>query len=284
MIRKHKYYKALIVVLCLIIIQCNQSKVEHIVARVGRSTLTLEALREKIPNEYSEQITRDQNINYVKQWIDRELLYQEALNQKIDKDPVIKERMEKMKEDLLSAEMLHRFSMEIQPDSIKDSAVSEFYKKDQNQFLRQKETVKYLDIVVEDSKKAWEVYRTLNKENFVRIASQYSKAPNYDSSNIPYTPTEDIPSEIRQAITTLQINSISNPIKTSDGYHIVNLMDKREKGTRCSYSEVKQEITNQIVTIKQKALLEKDLSDLRIKNRVELNLNLISDSIKTKSF
>jgi peptidyl-prolyl cis-trans isomerase C len=284
MIRKLKYFKITSVVLWLFVIQCNRSKDENVVARVGKSTLTLEELKENIPDAYSEQITRDQNINYVKQWIDRELLFQEAVNQKIDKDPIIKERLDKMKEDLLSAELLHRYSMQIQPDSINDSIVYLYYKKNQNQFVRDKESVKYLDIAIDDSNKAWVVYRTVTKENFVNLASQYSKTPTFDSSKIPYTIIENIPLEIRQSITSLHINSISTPIKTPDGYHIINIIDKRAKGELCSFSEVRREIINQLVTINKKVLVDKVLSELRIKNRVEFNLNLITDSLKNKPF
>jgi parvulin-like peptidyl-prolyl isomerase len=284
MIRTNKYLIIPVVVLCLIVVQCGQSKNEKVIARVGKSTLSLENLKNSIPNEYSDQITRDQNINYVKQWIDRELLFQEAVNQKIDKDPAIKERLIKMKMDLLAAEMLNRYSMKIQADSISDSVVNHYYKINQNQFIREKDYVKYLDIAIDDSKKAWELYRTVTKENFVNFASQFSKAPTFDSINIPYTSVENIPVEIRQAIASTVVNTISTPIKTSNGYHIINVMDKLDKGGICSLFEVRKEIIDQLVTINQKVLIEKVLADLRAKNRVDFNLNLISDSLKNKSF
>jgi peptidyl-prolyl cis-trans isomerase C len=284
MIRTNKYLNIPVVVLCLIVVQCDKSKDEKVIARVGKATLSLENLKNSIPNEYSDQITRDQNINYVKQWIDRELLFQEAVNQKIDRDPAIKERLSKMKMDLLAAEMLNRYSMKIQADSISDSVINHYYKLNQNQFIRDKDYVKYLDIAIDDSKKAWDVYRTVTKVNFVNIASQFSKTPTFDSTNIPYTPSDNIPVEIRQAIASLEVNTISSPIKTSNGYHIVNVMDKLDKGGICNLFEVRKEIIDQLVTINQKVLIEKVLADLRTKNRVDFNLNLISDSLKNKSF
>jgi parvulin-like peptidyl-prolyl isomerase len=150
--------------------------------------------------------------------------------------------------------------------------------------LREKDYVKYLDIAIDDSKKAWEVYRTVTKENFVNLASQFSKTPTFDSNSIPYIPVENIPAEIRQAIASSSVNTISSPIKTSNGYHIIKIMDKLDKGGICSLFEVRKEIINQLVTINQKVLIEKVLADLRSKNRVDFNLNLISDSLKNKSF
>ena len=59
-----------------------------IVARVGNDYLTLAELKESIPAEYSDVITRDQNVLYVRQWINTEILYQEAVRLGIDQEPV----------------------------------------------------------------------------------------------------------------------------------------------------------------------------------------------------
>jgi foldase protein PrsA len=282
--RLKKYLAFSAVISLLVVINCNKYEDIDVIARVGKATLSLKELRESIPLEYSNQITRDQNINYVKQWIDRELLFQDALNQKIDKGPLIKERLKKMKIDLISAEMLNRYSLKIQPDSISDSIITNYYNQNKNQFIRQKDFVKYLDIVIDDSKKAWEVYRSITKENFVSIAAQYSRTPTFDSSNIPYTSIENIQEEIRQVIGTLSLNSISMPIKTQNGYHIINMIDKLDKGDVCTLSEVKKEIIDQLVTINQKILIEKVLSDLRIKTRVDFDMNLLADSLNKQIF
>jgi parvulin-like peptidyl-prolyl isomerase len=269
-----------LIVLCLSIVSCKNANNDHVVARVGKSTLTLENLKNSIPSEYSNQITPDQNISYVKQWIDRELLYQEALNQKIDKDSLIAERLVKMKKDLFAAEIISRVSMKLQSDSLNDSVISQYYKKNQAQYIRDKNYVKYIDIVVEDSKNAWEIYRITNKTNINAIAQQYSKKQSFDSSNIAYVAMENVPTEIRQAMATLTINTISVPVKSANGYHIIEVLDKLDKGGICNYSEVRKEIISQLTTLNQKTIIDKLLSDLRIKNRVEFNVNLISESLK----
>lgn len=284
MIRIRKYLIISAVVSLLISVQCNQSKDVNVIARVGKSTLTLENLKSSIPAEYSDQITRDQNVNYVKQWIDRELLFQEALNQKIDKDPIIRERLKKMKTDLLAAEMLNRYSMKINPDSISDSVVSSYYNQNKDLFIRHTTLVKYLDIVLEDLKTAWEVYRSITKDKFVSIAAQYSRTPTFDSTNIPFISIDNVPNEIQQSISTMTLNSISIPIKTSNGYHIIYYIDKLNKGDICSLSEVNKEIVDHLVTTNQKILIDKVLSDLRIKTRVEFDMNLLADSLTKQIF
>lgn len=284
MIRIGKYLIITSVVSMLISVQCNQNKEINVIAKVGKSTLTLDDLKRCIPTEYSDQITPDQYNKFVIQWINNELLSQEAINQKIDKEIVIKERIRKMKTDLLSAEMLNRFSQKIQPDSIKESDIEDFYNLNRNNFIRQKDYVKYLDIAVDESAKAWELYRTTNKNNFVSVAAQYSKTPTFDSANIPYTSLDVIQSEIRQALSNLALNSVSMPVKTSNGYHILFYIDKLNKGDICTLQEVKKEILDQIVNEKQKNLIDQILADLRIKTNVEYNKELLSDSIIKQIF
>ena len=81
---------------------CRQKTQGLIVARVGEHVLTLDDLYKSIPPEYSDFITREQMINYVKQWIDNEILYEEALRQKIDKEDAIKTRLARMKQALFA--------------------------------------------------------------------------------------------------------------------------------------------------------------------------------------
>src|SRR5271157_3031300 len=106
---------------------CRQKNQGPIVARVGHRVLTLDDLYKSIPPEYSDFITREQMINYVKQWIDNEILYQEAMRQKIDKEEAIKERLRRMKQDLLCAEMINRNSISSQNIQISDDMIQNYY-------------------------------------------------------------------------------------------------------------------------------------------------------------
>ena len=46
-----------------------------VIVRIGKSVLTVEDLYKSIPPEYADRISPEQNVNYVKQWIQTELLY-----------------------------------------------------------------------------------------------------------------------------------------------------------------------------------------------------------------
>ncbi|MCX7726174.1 MAG: peptidyl-prolyl cis-trans isomerase, partial [Chitinispirillaceae bacterium] len=217
----------------------------------------------------------EQNINYVKQWIDTELLFQEALRRKIHKDPLIKKRLEKMRKDLLAAELMSRNSMQYQGVIIDDATIKNYYELNKEKYVREKDVAKYVEILVQDYKIAWNITRNGNVDNFLKLAAEHSQAPYPKDGNIPYTPIEEIQPEIRNAILVTPVNSVSNPIKTEDGYYVILVIDKLEKGGICKLEEIKDEIVNQLTVKNQKEKIEQFLSDLRLKTNVEFNSELI---------
>ncbi len=245
------------------------------IARVGKTLLTVDEFYQSIPPEYRDQITREQNINYVKQWIDTELLYQEALRRKIDRDPVIKDRLEKMKKDLLAAEIMNRNAVQEQSASIDENSIKTYYELNKEKFIREKDVAKYLEIVVADSRTAWYVCKNANSENFLSLASEYSQQPYPQDTNVPYIELENVQPEIRQAIASTIAGGTSNPVKSDLGYHVIRVLDKQEKGGICKEEEIWEDIVNQLTAKTQKENVEQLLSDLRLKTIVEFNSDLI---------
>lgn len=260
----------------LFVMFCQKQPESPVIARVGKSILTVNDFYNSIPPEYSEQITREQNINYIKQWIDTELLYQEALRRRIDHDSMITDRLEKMKKDLLAAEIMNRNSMQNQASSTDDSAVQTYYEKNKENFIRENDVAKYLEIIVTDQRTAWYINKNATKDNFLSLAAEYSQQPPPETINAPFVILDDIQPEVRQAIEATAINTTSNPVKSELGYHIIFVLDKLYKGGTCKEDEVWEDIVNQLSTSSQKENVEKLLADLRLKTNVEFNADLIT--------
>ncbi len=247
------------------------------IAKVGNEKLTLEDLKQNIPPEYRYQISKEQNVNYVKQWVDAELLYQEALRRKIDKDPEIKSRLKKMQKDLLGAEVISRISLENKDSGVSAADITEYYNKHQKDFIRDTDKIKYLEIITEEQKTAWYINRTLNNQNFQELSSQYSKISSPEPLNTTYVPINEIPEEIRSVINNYSIEVNTIPIKTNLGYHVVRVLDRLKKDDFCTEDEVRDDIINILTNKAQKQRIEKLLSDLRLKTDVQFNLDLIKD-------
>jgi len=246
-----------------------------VIARVGNAYLTLEELQSSIPSEYSSVITRDQNIRYVRQWINTELLYQEALRIGVDREPHIRARLEKMKKDLLSAEIISRGARG--RAEVSDLAVREYYESHREQFVREVFTVRYEQIVVDDISVAWEIRRSATHETFRSLARTHSKfpVPGGIDDNPPFVPLEAIPPIIRNAVMGAAVPSITGPYRAEDGFHILRLVGRFDRGTVASLEEVRDDIVSKLSNITQKGETERLISDIRSRADVEFNMDIV---------
>lgn len=280
---KNKYLiSPAVFVLFIFIPGCQEKNSSPVIVRIGNSALTIEDLYKSIPPEYADRISPEQNVNYVKQWIQTELLYREALRLKYDKEAYIQERLEKMKKDLLAAEVINR-SSKLFSNSIDQSSITDYYNQNQNKFIRDKDMVIYLEIVVEDLKTAYLVKQNANLHNFSEYAEKYSRIPFSDTLNVTPVPVDDVPADLKNAIQATMSGNISNPIKSGLGYHLLLIIEKLPKDSICREEEVREEILTILSAKKQKENIEKMISSLRLKNEMEYNMNLItgnnSDSV-----
>jgi parvulin-like peptidyl-prolyl isomerase len=265
---------------------CKNREESPVIARVGNSVLTLDDLYRSIPPEYIDHISREQIINYIKQWIDTELLYQEALRRKIHREQLIRSRLEKMKKDLLSAEMISRNSLPSESIEISEAIIQKYYNDNKSSFIREADVIKYAQILTESAKEAWAIRNRVSPKNFITVAAQHAGVPLDNFEDIPYIPLYEIPPEIRDALIKISENKISLPIKTPFGYHIIYVIDKQDKGSICSLEEVRDEIVDRISTQQQRAEIEQMISELRLKTNVDFYFDRVpalASSMKTDS-
>src|SRR3989339_182769 len=126
-----------------------------IVAKVGGAILTLSDLQKRIPVEYSDFVTYEQNVDCVKRWIDAEILYQTALNEKLDQDPAIRERLEKVRKDILMSEMVSRLCAQ-SPD-ISEADLEKYYQQNSDRFTRKETEIKFVHLNVKTMAEAWKI-------------------------------------------------------------------------------------------------------------------------------
>jgi len=261
---------------CLLFVPgCEKEPASPVIARVGKAVLTLDDLYQSIPPEYVDQISYNENIDYVKQWIDTELLYQAALRQKIDKEPIIKNRLKQMEKDLLSAEMISRTSFSNQGRALNESKIQEYYNQHKEDLVRERDVVRYLEIVVDDLETAERIRREATEDNFATLAAQHSKIPVTDPEKLPYIHIDEMPPSLRDIVEKTSVPGMAGPIQTEVGYHIIKVVERFEKGNICKLDEIREDIMSVLSTKQQKTEMTKLLSELRLKTNVELNLGLI---------
>jgi peptidyl-prolyl cis-trans isomerase C len=252
----------------LLTLFCEPQDESPVVAQVGDATLTLQQLEQSIPPEYAAQVRRDQKISNVKRWIDQELLYQEALRQKLHRTKTIRSRLEKMEKELLCAELLNKAPLNDKQLQISDEMIRNYFEKNRELFVRDQDVFRFMQIVVNDYQQALTIRSRVQGDNFADLAAENSIVPLEDARSISYMKADAIPSALVATLGALPVGATTAPIKTEQGYHIVQLIDKQPQGSSCTVDEVRNEIVQKLSSTLQKQKTEEYLSSLRLKTVV----------------
>ncbi|MBM7647616.1 foldase protein PrsA [Bacillus ectoiniformans] len=125
---------------------------------------------------------------------------------------------------------------------VSDKEVKEYYEKWQA-------PIKVRHILVEDEKKAKEVQDKLAKGGkFEELAKEYSSDPGSaqnggDLGWIDNQSRQQFVPEFTEALNTLEVNKISEPIKSEFGYHIIEITDQKKKE---SFDKMKGELKEEL--------------------------------------
>lgn len=146
---------------------------------------------------------------------------------------------------------------------VSEEEIKSYYDNNLNEFERQEE-VRARHILIKTDDKTEEkaneqinqIYEKLkNGEDFAKIASQFSQDPGTKDKggDLGYFGRGMMVPEFEDVAFSQEIGSISEPFKTSFGFHILQVLDKRQGGTK-PFEEVRAEISAKIM--QEKAEIE----------------------------
>ena len=119
--------KCAVVGAVLVLAACHKSSPPPVVlAQVGQTRLTLDDVREIFPPEYEKVLPREQYLDFIQRWVDDEVIFQQALKLRLDQDPKIHARLERLRRKALIEEFMARESanQEFEPD---EGSMTRFY-------------------------------------------------------------------------------------------------------------------------------------------------------------
>jgi peptidyl-prolyl cis-trans isomerase C len=202
--------------------------------------------------------------------IKKEILYQEALKQGIDKSPEFIRKMEDAKKMTLISGLLEKEIMS--KAQVTDKDIRDYYDQHKNEFTTTSQ-IRASHILVKTEAEAEEVLARLKKgEKFEDIARKESmdKSSARNGGDIGYFSRGQIVPEFEKAAASLKIGEISGPVKTQFGYHIIKVTDKKT-GPAADFDRVKEIIGQKLTGEKQKEAFDSYLEGLRKKYKVEIN-------------
>ncbi len=248
----------------------------EVIVESKAGNITKEELYQSMKEKYGEQALQ-------------ELLYQKVLAENYEvTDKEVEEKVAELKEELGE-----NFELVLQQNQLKDEEELKEVLKDQllmekaalkdvkvsedevkKRYEEYKPEIKASHILVEDEKTAQEVKKKLEEgAKFEDLAKEYSQDPGSAAQGGDlgfFGPGKMVP-EFEEAAYALEVNKISEPVKSQNGFHIIKVTEKKEKE---SYEEMKDELEYELKLaqldqnkIQEVLKRELDAADVKIKDK-----------------
>lgn len=201
------------------------------------------------------------------QMISFELIYNEALENGIEKDEQYLAQLELAKKELLTQASINKLLSEV---SVSDSEVEEYYSANKDMFVAPG-TVTAKHILVDSKEKANEIRTEIESgKSFEEAAQEYSSCPSKaEGGNLGSFSKGQMVPEFEEAAFNLELGVVSEPVQTQFGFHLIKVEDKEESNSK-SFDEVKSMISNNILQERQNFKFMSATDDLKKKYKVEI--------------
>jgi peptidyl-prolyl cis-trans isomerase C len=242
---------------------------ETILSSFNGQTITLgefNELWEQIPENYKLQLTKR---NVLDQIISEKLLIQEAKKRGLEQDKDVLDQIKKTTEQILVQSLVEKEIIE--KVKVDDQEALTYYEENKNNFIT-KEQVYLYNILVETEEVAKDILEKLKSGvDFIELAKEKSTGPSAaQGGDLGYVSKGELIPEIENVVFALEIGSISDIIKSEYGFHILKVTDKKPEVLK-TFEEVKEEITQTLLSTKQKEAFDNLLEELKSQVTIEIN-------------
>ena len=198
----------------------------------------------------------------------REIVYQDAQKQGIERTPEYTERLDEVKKKLLvEMDLKKKLDTEIK---LSDDDLKKVYEQYREKF-KTGEQIRASHILVKDEKTAQDVAAQLKKgAAFADLAKKYSTdSTAAKGGDLGWFDKGKMVPEFDKAAFALKDGEVSGIVKTNFGFHIIKVIGKRPAGY-APFEEVKDQIKAAILPSKQQEVFQKVKTDLKKSAKIEI--------------
>ncbi|MEK7825274.1 MAG: peptidylprolyl isomerase [Nitrospirota bacterium] len=207
---------------------------------------------------------------FLEEIIKRELLLQEAKKAGIEKDQVLLDRIEEMRERLILNEFLQR---EVDGKLVTtDKELEDYYNLHKDEF-KSPDEAKISHILVRNEEDAKAVIKRLRKgSDFAKMAREISidMATKHSGGEMGVIQKGKFHPQLDSVIFSANEGEISDPVKTERGYHIIKVQ-KKIPGLPLSFNDAKN-ILSQRYQIEKRSKVFEDLF-ARLKSKANITIS-----------
>lgn len=246
---------------------------DRVLAEVNGSKLTYNYLIDQFPEEYRSQITQEQVVRLVENWIETELLYQEALKHNIQKDRRIINMIEQQRKEIIAARYAD-LSLDINTE-FTPAQVDSYYNANIDRYIAQESMYRLSHVVLSSKGSADAVYdRLIAGDDFLAIVQDYSE------DEISRRNNGDLGILIESGLEPVVINALrsateggyTKPIKSESGYyHIFWVRKKIAEGTHIQLEDIRVEVEESMRAEQQQVVFEDVVNKLKSSASIKRN-------------
>jgi parvulin-like peptidyl-prolyl isomerase len=238
--------------LLLLGIACRPSvPEEEVVARVGNEVLSQQMMARRMQWK---GMGLDQKNEFIKTWVNRELLFQEAKRNGFGQSEELKLEKELLEKEYAVQKLLERTFLE--KIQVTDQEIQVYYEQNQDLFIVDEDEVRALHILADTKEQADLARREIQTgKPFEEVVQMYSVgAFKEQSGDMGFIRSEAVIPEIGRIAFHLQENELSQVIQSSYGYHIIKIITKRRKGSVKDLADVYEIILQHLRVKKERAV------------------------------
>lgn len=252
----------------------------EVIATVNGVSITADefetAAARKTP-ENGKELSADEKQEVLDRLIAEKLLYKQALGKGLDKDPKVQKVMVNtlLREDVYA---------NVRNSDFTDEELQAYFETNKDEFVvPEKVQIKRILIKVSDersddaaSTEAGRIRGELKSDgsNFKEIAAKYSEDPyrrrGGDVGFVPKTGKPGLDPQVVEKAFELETEQISEPFRTSEGFNIVYVANRRERVER-TFQQMKGSVLRKVKNERLKTLYEDYVSNLRTGADVQVN-------------
>jgi parvulin-like peptidyl-prolyl isomerase len=280
--KKKAFHSALLFVVILISVSVSCSRKselpEDLVAQVNNEYLLLSDLNYLAPTDIKPELNFALKKNLINKWVNDEVIYQAALSEGLalnDKEKFLIERYTK-------SFLIQRYlSQKIDRNyRISQKEIDDYYNQHTNEFIHTEDEVHIIHLLLEQRDNA--IFREIkSSDNLMEIIKKYyfdeKSTMGRPNGDLGYVPVRILPDEFKQILRRMRTGTISNEIKTDQGYHFIQLVDRQEKGNRKDPELVKNEITLRLKKEFREMELDRLIKDLKSRSQIQTYLSKVQE-------
>ena len=167
----------------------------------------------------------DKRTQIINAFVDREILYQKAVSQKLDQDPEIKSQLDELRHRLLSQALIQRV---VSANPVSEADIKKHYDQQIKKLTGDEYLIQHI-LVKNESDAAAAIKRLDKGEEFAALAKTLSQDVSArQGGEIGWLPAQAMPTGMAAAVKNTSVNTYhKSPVETEHGWHVVRVADTR---------------------------------------------------------